>query len=97
MDNPQLWHFFGFRKYLGGELNSPVVEWLNKGLMSVWSPTNDVCPSQVTEPESEAEPASAPSGPMSPRSVLERKASKGNGMERKATNIIGVPSEADGR
>ena len=38
MDNPQLWHFFGVRKYLGGELNSPVVEWLNKGLMSVSSP-----------------------------------------------------------
>eukprot|EP00976_Prorocentrum_cordatum_P059308 1175433-Prorocentrum_minimum.AAC.2 len=26
-------------KKLGGELNSPVVEWLIKGLMAVWSPT----------------------------------------------------------
>eukprot|EP00976_Prorocentrum_cordatum_P115997 1196097-Prorocentrum_minimum.AAC.6 len=25
-------------EYLGGESNSPVVEWLNKGLMAVWSP-----------------------------------------------------------
>ena len=39
MDNSQLWHFFGVRKYLGGELtNSPVAELLNKGLMSVRSP-----------------------------------------------------------
>eukprot|EP00976_Prorocentrum_cordatum_P034882 709117-Prorocentrum_minimum.AAC.1 len=28
----------GVRKYLGGELNSPVAEWLNKGLMSASSP-----------------------------------------------------------
>eukprot|EP00959_Pyramimonas_sp_CCMP1952_P239503 5005529-Pyramimonas_sp.AAC.1 len=35
MGNPQLGHFFGVRKYSGGELrNSPVVEWLNKGLMA---------------------------------------------------------------
>eukprot|EP00959_Pyramimonas_sp_CCMP1952_P097264 2033149-Pyramimonas_sp.AAC.2 len=27
------------RKYFGGELNYPVEEWLNKGLMAVWSPT----------------------------------------------------------
>eukprot|EP00959_Pyramimonas_sp_CCMP1952_P087220 1824646-Pyramimonas_sp.AAC.2 len=26
-------------KYLGGEFNSPVVEWLNKGLTAVWNPT----------------------------------------------------------
>eukprot|EP00959_Pyramimonas_sp_CCMP1952_P465814 9488960-Pyramimonas_sp.AAC.1 len=39
MDNPQLGHFFGARKYLGGELDSPVVEWLNKGLMAAWGPT----------------------------------------------------------
>eukprot|EP00976_Prorocentrum_cordatum_P101762 1192776-Prorocentrum_minimum.AAC.1 len=38
MDNPRLGHFFGVRNYLGGELNSPVVEWLNKGLMAVSSP-----------------------------------------------------------
>eukprot|EP00959_Pyramimonas_sp_CCMP1952_P079724 1667406-Pyramimonas_sp.AAC.1 len=38
MDNPQLGHFFGVRKYWGGEFNSPVVEWLNKGLMAVSSP-----------------------------------------------------------
>ena len=36
-DNPQIWHFFGVCKDLGGELNSSVVEWLNKGLMSVSS------------------------------------------------------------
>eukprot|EP00959_Pyramimonas_sp_CCMP1952_P390509 8183318-Pyramimonas_sp.AAC.1 len=30
----------GVRKYLGGELNSPVVDWLNKGLMTVSSPTD---------------------------------------------------------
>eukprot|EP00959_Pyramimonas_sp_CCMP1952_P398471 8349420-Pyramimonas_sp.AAC.1 len=35
MDHSQLWCFFGVRKDLGGELNSPVVERLNKGLMSV--------------------------------------------------------------
>eukprot|EP00959_Pyramimonas_sp_CCMP1952_P197069 4121040-Pyramimonas_sp.AAC.1 len=29
----------GVRKYLGGELDSPVVEWLNKGLMAVSCPT----------------------------------------------------------
>eukprot|EP00976_Prorocentrum_cordatum_P072544 1180755-Prorocentrum_minimum.AAC.9 len=40
MDSPQLWHFFGVRKYLGGELNSPVVEWFNKGLMSLLSPSS---------------------------------------------------------
>eukprot|EP00959_Pyramimonas_sp_CCMP1952_P243900 5098503-Pyramimonas_sp.AAC.2 len=28
----------GGRNYLGGELNSPVTEWLNKGLMSMSSP-----------------------------------------------------------
>eukprot|EP00959_Pyramimonas_sp_CCMP1952_P289092 6046139-Pyramimonas_sp.AAC.1 len=28
-------------KRLTGELNSPVVEWLNKGLMGVWSPNQD--------------------------------------------------------
>eukprot|EP00959_Pyramimonas_sp_CCMP1952_P437596 9162121-Pyramimonas_sp.AAC.1 len=34
MDNSRLWHFFGVRKYLGVELNYPVVEWLiDKGLM----------------------------------------------------------------
>eukprot|EP00959_Pyramimonas_sp_CCMP1952_P301854 6315955-Pyramimonas_sp.AAC.1 len=33
MDNSQLWHFFGVRNDLGGELNSPVVDWLNRGLM----------------------------------------------------------------
>eukprot|EP00976_Prorocentrum_cordatum_P053957 1088222-Prorocentrum_minimum.AAC.1 len=27
-------------KCLGGELNSPVVEWLNKGLMATLSPNN---------------------------------------------------------
>eukprot|EP00959_Pyramimonas_sp_CCMP1952_P012877 272318-Pyramimonas_sp.AAC.1 len=32
-----LWHFFGVGKYLGGESNSPGVEWLNKGVMSVFS------------------------------------------------------------
>eukprot|EP00959_Pyramimonas_sp_CCMP1952_P121539 2541413-Pyramimonas_sp.AAC.1 len=26
-------------EYLGEELNSPVAEWLNKGLTAVWSPT----------------------------------------------------------
>eukprot|EP00976_Prorocentrum_cordatum_P101135 1192494-Prorocentrum_minimum.AAC.2 len=46
MDNPQLWHLFGLRKYLDGELNSPVVEWLNKGLTAAWSPspTLERCP-----------------------------------------------------
>eukprot|EP00959_Pyramimonas_sp_CCMP1952_P433139 9069975-Pyramimonas_sp.AAC.1 len=40
-DDSQLWHFFGVRNYLGGEVNSPVVEWLNKGLkMTVSSPTD---------------------------------------------------------
>eukprot|EP00976_Prorocentrum_cordatum_P106508 1194466-Prorocentrum_minimum.AAC.4 len=40
MANPQLWHFFGVCKDLGGELrNSLVVEWLNKGLMTVSSST----------------------------------------------------------
>eukprot|EP00959_Pyramimonas_sp_CCMP1952_P136952 2865720-Pyramimonas_sp.AAC.1 len=39
MDNPQLGHFFGVRKYLGGESNSPVVERLNKGLTAAWSPS----------------------------------------------------------
>eukprot|EP00959_Pyramimonas_sp_CCMP1952_P205129 4289487-Pyramimonas_sp.AAC.1 len=45
MDNPQLGHFFGVRKYLGGESrNSPVAEWLDKGLItSASSPT--ACPS----------------------------------------------------
>eukprot|EP00976_Prorocentrum_cordatum_P092581 1189013-Prorocentrum_minimum.AAC.1 len=33
MDNPQCWHFFGVRKYLGGESNFLVVEWLHRGLM----------------------------------------------------------------
>eukprot|EP00959_Pyramimonas_sp_CCMP1952_P064463 1345983-Pyramimonas_sp.AAC.1 len=28
----------GLREYLGGELNSPVAEWLNKGLMSASNP-----------------------------------------------------------
>eukprot|EP00959_Pyramimonas_sp_CCMP1952_P353825 7413229-Pyramimonas_sp.AAC.1 len=37
-DNSQLGHFFGVRIYFGGELNSPVVEWLNKDLMSMLSP-----------------------------------------------------------
>eukprot|EP00976_Prorocentrum_cordatum_P102020 1192876-Prorocentrum_minimum.AAC.2 len=37
MDNPQLWHFFGVRKYSGGQLNSPVVERLDRGLMAVSS------------------------------------------------------------
>eukprot|EP00959_Pyramimonas_sp_CCMP1952_P431078 9028293-Pyramimonas_sp.AAC.1 len=32
--------FFGARKYSGGELSSPVVGWLNKGLMmAAWGPT----------------------------------------------------------
>eukprot|EP00959_Pyramimonas_sp_CCMP1952_P191176 3997583-Pyramimonas_sp.AAC.1 len=31
LDSSQLGHFFGLRKRLGGELNSPVVEWLTKG------------------------------------------------------------------
>eukprot|EP00959_Pyramimonas_sp_CCMP1952_P022698 476777-Pyramimonas_sp.AAC.1 len=30
MDDSQLGHFFGVGKYSGGELNSPVAEWLNK-------------------------------------------------------------------
>eukprot|EP00976_Prorocentrum_cordatum_P051816 1046484-Prorocentrum_minimum.AAC.1 len=34
----QLGGSFGVRTYLGGELNSPVVEWLNKGLMFVHRP-----------------------------------------------------------
>eukprot|EP00976_Prorocentrum_cordatum_P002817 54638-Prorocentrum_minimum.AAC.2 len=34
MDNPQLGHFFGVRKYLGGELIFLVAGWLNKGLMA---------------------------------------------------------------
>eukprot|EP00959_Pyramimonas_sp_CCMP1952_P081982 1712868-Pyramimonas_sp.AAC.1 len=38
-DNPQLRHFFGVRKYLRGELNSPLVERLNKGSTAAWSPT----------------------------------------------------------
>eukprot|EP00959_Pyramimonas_sp_CCMP1952_P246526 5152628-Pyramimonas_sp.AAC.1 len=28
-----------FPQIIGGGLNSPVAEWLNKGLMCVWSPT----------------------------------------------------------
>eukprot|EP00959_Pyramimonas_sp_CCMP1952_P071662 1496851-Pyramimonas_sp.AAC.2 len=39
MDNSRLGHFFSVDNYLGGELNSPVVEGLTKGLMTVWSPT----------------------------------------------------------
>eukprot|EP00959_Pyramimonas_sp_CCMP1952_P369031 7729731-Pyramimonas_sp.AAC.1 len=38
MDNPQLGHFYGVRKYFGGDSNSPVAEWLDKGLMAVSSP-----------------------------------------------------------
>eukprot|EP00959_Pyramimonas_sp_CCMP1952_P326337 6831020-Pyramimonas_sp.AAC.1 len=38
MGNSQIWLFFGARKYLGGELNSPVAERLKKRLMSVLSP-----------------------------------------------------------
>eukprot|EP00959_Pyramimonas_sp_CCMP1952_P111462 2331435-Pyramimonas_sp.AAC.1 len=40
MESSHLCHFFGLRKCLDGELNSPVVEWLNKGLMSVPSPND---------------------------------------------------------
>eukprot|EP00976_Prorocentrum_cordatum_P052574 1060355-Prorocentrum_minimum.AAC.3 len=40
MDSSQLWHFFGVRNDLRGELNSPVVEWLNKGLISASSPND---------------------------------------------------------
>eukprot|EP00959_Pyramimonas_sp_CCMP1952_P024956 523724-Pyramimonas_sp.AAC.1 len=38
--------FLASVKQLGGESNSPVAEWLNKGLMSVWSPNSpplDAC------------------------------------------------------
>eukprot|EP00959_Pyramimonas_sp_CCMP1952_P276234 5774189-Pyramimonas_sp.AAC.1 len=38
MENSLVGHFFGSRKCLGEELISPVVEWLNKGLMAVSSP-----------------------------------------------------------
>eukprot|EP00959_Pyramimonas_sp_CCMP1952_P014174 299809-Pyramimonas_sp.AAC.1 len=38
-DNSRLGHFFSDRAYLGGELNSPVVERLNKGLTAAQSPT----------------------------------------------------------
>eukprot|EP00959_Pyramimonas_sp_CCMP1952_P064462 1345982-Pyramimonas_sp.AAC.1 len=37
-DNPHLWLLFGVCKYSGGESNSPVAEWLNKGLMSASNP-----------------------------------------------------------
>eukprot|EP00959_Pyramimonas_sp_CCMP1952_P111272 2327756-Pyramimonas_sp.AAC.1 len=39
MDSSQLWHCFGARKYLGGELNSPVAKRLNRGLTTAWGPT----------------------------------------------------------
>eukprot|EP00976_Prorocentrum_cordatum_P013605 271618-Prorocentrum_minimum.AAC.1 len=39
MNDSQLGHFFGGGEYLGGELNSPVVEWLNKGSTAVWNPS----------------------------------------------------------
>eukprot|EP00959_Pyramimonas_sp_CCMP1952_P183216 3830524-Pyramimonas_sp.AAC.1 len=38
MDDSQLGRFSGVRKDLGGESNSAVVEWLNRGLMSASSP-----------------------------------------------------------
>eukprot|EP00976_Prorocentrum_cordatum_P059410 1175482-Prorocentrum_minimum.AAC.1 len=44
MDNSHLGQFFGAHKYLGGKFNSPVVEWLNKGLMVVWSPNRGGAP-----------------------------------------------------
>eukprot|EP00959_Pyramimonas_sp_CCMP1952_P062030 1296283-Pyramimonas_sp.AAC.1 len=34
MDHSQLRRFFGIRKYLGGEQNSPVVEQLTKGSLA---------------------------------------------------------------
>eukprot|EP00959_Pyramimonas_sp_CCMP1952_P223851 4680763-Pyramimonas_sp.AAC.1 len=37
MRSSHLWSFFGVRKQFRGELNPPVVEWLNKGLISVSS------------------------------------------------------------
>ena len=46
MDDSQLGHFFGVRKDLGGELNSSVAYRLNKGLMSVSSPTTLLTRSQ---------------------------------------------------
>eukprot|EP00976_Prorocentrum_cordatum_P029692 604475-Prorocentrum_minimum.AAC.1 len=47
MDNPQLGRFSGLRKYSGGESNSPVVEWRNKGLTAVSSPTSQTAASQT--------------------------------------------------
>eukprot|EP00959_Pyramimonas_sp_CCMP1952_P433098 9069166-Pyramimonas_sp.AAC.1 len=58
MDDSQLWHFFGVRKDLGGELNIPVVEWLNKGLMSVSNPTK---PGSATSSSSLRNDGSRPS------------------------------------
>eukprot|EP00976_Prorocentrum_cordatum_P089016 1187576-Prorocentrum_minimum.AAC.4 len=39
MHNSQLGHFLSVRKDLGEDLNSPVVEWLNRSLMAAWSPS----------------------------------------------------------
>eukprot|EP00959_Pyramimonas_sp_CCMP1952_P147650 3089718-Pyramimonas_sp.AAC.1 len=30
--NSRVWHFFSVRRYFGGEFDSPVVKWPNKGL-----------------------------------------------------------------
>eukprot|EP00959_Pyramimonas_sp_CCMP1952_P005001 104787-Pyramimonas_sp.AAC.2 len=38
MDNPQLGHFFGVRKYLRGEMNS--LQWLKQGLNGSVEPYN---------------------------------------------------------
>ena len=42
MDNSRLWRFFGVGKYSREPLNSPVAEWLDKRLMSVSSPTQNM-------------------------------------------------------
>eukprot|EP00976_Prorocentrum_cordatum_P099550 1191882-Prorocentrum_minimum.AAC.3 len=42
----------GTRESLGRELNSPVVERLNKGLMAVWSPNSGARESSGGEPNS---------------------------------------------